>query len=209
MTNVPSASPAVIDPEAFADLVRRTRSTRRFRQSEPVGMDVLDALADAARLTASGGNLQPLRYVLVNDPGTCAQVFATLGFAAYLSDWRGPEEGERPAAYIVMVKNPEAGATPQTDAGIAAQTMLLAARTRGLGGCVFGAVNRKKLAAALNLGDAWDVMYVLALGVPAEEVRLEAVAADGEIRYWRDAQGVHHVPKRGLDEVVLARHVAK
>ena len=198
-----------IDPAAFADLVRRTRSTRRFRQHESVSMATLDALADLARVTASGGNLQPLRYVLVNDPAACAKVFATLGFAAYLPHWPGPDEGERPAAYMVMVMAPGSGATPQADAGIAAQTMLLAARAQGLGGCVFGSVNREKLAAALDLGPEWEILYVLALGVPAEEVRLEAVAADGEIRYWRDAQDVHHVPKRTLGDVVIARHSAK
>lgn len=203
----PTASP--IAPAAFADLVRLTRSTRRFRQYEPVEMDLLEALVELARLTASGGNLQPLRYILVNDPAVCAQVFTTLGFAAYLSDWPGPREGQRPAAYVIMLKQAEAGATPQTDAGIAAQTMLLGARTYGLGGCVFGSVQRKQLAAVLGVGQAWDLMYVLAFGVPDETVRLESIAGAGEIRYWRDAGGVHHVPKRERADLIVSRFAAK
>lgn len=188
----------------FKELVAATRSVRRFREREHVPMAALEALVDMARLSASAGNLQPLRWVLVNAHADCARVFGTLGWAAYLPRWSGPEVGERPAAYLVLCAEQERD-TLQVDAGIALQTVMLGARSMGLAACVFGSVNRERLAEHLELPGAARVLYVVALGRPVEEVALEPLARDGDIKYWRDAESVHHVPKRALDDVILAR----
>lgn len=185
-------------------LVAATRTVRRFREHDPVTMDTLEQLVELARLAASAGNLQPLRWVLVNDPAFRAKVFTNLGWAAYLPEWEGPGPGERPAAYLVLCA-PHGEDTAQVDAGIALQTVMLGARERGLGGCVLGSVNRERLAEACGVPGDHGVLYVVALGRPAEEVVLEELAPDGNIKYWRDAEGKHHVPKRGLEQTILAR----
>ncbi|WP_198003745.1 hypothetical protein [Methanococcoides burtonii] len=46
-------------------------------------------------------------------------------------------------------------------------------------------------------------MLVLAMGIPAEEIVLEETGKEKDIRYWRDENGRHHVPKRGLDEIIV------
>jgi len=124
-----------------------------------------------------------------------------LGWAGYLKGWGGPGPGERPAAYIVILNDRMIGGG-DADAGIAAMAILLGAVEKGLGGCMFGAVDRKKLSAYLNLSDNMDIPLVIALGKPKETIVLEEVASDGDIKYWRDSDQVHHVPKRKLEDII-------
>lgn len=79
------------------DLVTQCRSYRRFFQDVEIPMDALRDMADNARLTASAANAQALKFKLINTPAECAAVFPCLRWAAALSDWDGPVEGERPA----------------------------------------------------------------------------------------------------------------
>jgi nitroreductase len=185
------------------DLIRQTRSTRRFVQSEPVSLETLRALVNLARLSPSASNKQPLKYILCHTPEQNAVIFKHVGWAGYLSDWPGPAEGERPAAYIVILSDCHVSEAIDCDHGIAAQSILLGARERGLGGCILGSIKRAPLRSALKLDVQYRVMLVIALGKPAEEIVLEEVGPDGDIKYWRDTDGVHHVPKRPLDELII------
>ncbi len=186
------------------ELVRKTRSYRRFDQSVPVALETLRELVGLARLTASGMNMQPLKYILVCDPASNALVFEHLGWAGYLTDWPGPAEGERPAAYILIAVDTTIKARADHDVGIAAQTIMLGATEKGLGGCMIGSIrDHDGLHAELGVPAHLRFELVLALGKPAETVVIEAVGADGSIKYWRDAAGVHHVPKRSLDDLIV------
>ena len=186
------------------DLVVRTRSYRRFFEDCRVERRTLEELVDLARLSASGGNIQPLKYMLSCDPQRNTLIFPHLAWARYLADWRGPAEGERPAAYIVILGDKRISSTFGCDHGIAAQSILLGATEKGLGGCIIGSIQREPLARALDVPQHLEILLVLALGKPRETVVLEIVGADGEIKYWRDAQSTHHVPKRPLAEVIVA-----
>lgn len=185
----------------FKELVYQNRSYRRFRQNQPVGRAVLEELVDLARLCPSAANLQPLKYFLSYDSEMNARIFPSLAWAGYLKEWPGPSEGERPSAYIVILGDTEISKNAGCDHGIAAQTILLGASEKGLGGCMIGAVNRKALAETLRLPDRYEILLVLALGVPAEIIRLVPVV--DSIRYYRDADDVHCVPKRSLSEIIL------
>jgi nitroreductase len=187
----------------ISDLVRKNRSYRRFYQDAPVSQDTLRSLVDLARLSASGANRQPLKYILSSDANTNARIFPNLAWAAYLKDWPGPEEGERPAAYIVILGDKTISQSFGCDHGIAAQSILLGATELGLGGCMIGSVRRVELAEALGIAAEHEILLVLALGKPKEVVALDAVGPDGDVRYWRDSQAVHHVPKRSLDEIII------
>ena len=89
------------------------------------------------------------------------------------------------------------------DHGIAAQTMLLGATERGLGGCMIASVDRDALGEQFPIPDGFDIVLVIALGKPAEEVVLEDTVSPDQIEYYRDAEGVHHVPKRPLDDLIV------
>lgn len=184
------------------DLILKNRSYRRFNQSVPVPMELLREMVDAARLSGSARNMQPLKYMLFNDPADCARIFPSLAWAGYLKEWPGPAEGERPTAYIIQLGDLELTDDWWCDDGIAAQSMLLTAVEQGFGGCIVGSVQREKLRSTLNIPDQYKIIQVLALGKPAEEVVIHK-ASGGDIKYWRDEKGVHHVPKRGLDELII------
>lgn len=187
------------------EMVTRNRSFRRFHQDHDVGIEDLLDLVDLARLCASAGNRQPLKYVLSNEAFMNAVIFEHLRWAAFLKDWPGPAEGERPSAYVVMLGDREIADSFGSDSGIAAQTILLGAVEKGLGGCMIASVDRKGLAEALLVPERYEILLVIALGKPGEEVRIEEMVPGGDTRYWRDTDGVHHVPKRPLDEVILKR----
>ena len=185
------------------DLILKNRSYRRFDQAVEIRREILVELVDLARLSPSAMNLQPLKYLLSNEPERNALIFKRLAWAGYLKDWGGPVEGERPAAYILILGDKRLKQEFGVDPGIVAQSMLLGAVERGLGGCILGSVKRAELAQDLGLAEHLQILYVVALGVPAETVVVEPLGAEGDIRYWRDEQGVHHVPKRGLEELIV------
>jgi nitroreductase len=185
------------------DLVRKSRTVRRFYQDTPVDIDTLRELVDLARLSPSGSNLQALKYSISCELEKNARIFPTLAWAGYLKDWPGPQEGERPSAYIIILGDSTVNKTFGCDHGIAAQSIMLGAVEKGLGGCIIGSIKRAELAATLNIPPQYEILLVLALGKPKEIVQIEPIGPDGSVRYWRDEQQVHHVPKRGLDDVIL------
>jgi hypothetical protein len=155
--------------------------------------------------TPCGRNAQVLRYVLVSSPENCAALFVHTRWAGALKDWDGPAEGERPTAYIAILAPKESTAIMHMDVGIAAQTLQLAAHTKGIGCCMHASFERPACMALLHVPDDMHIALILALGMAKEERRLASMPANGDFAYWRDAQGVHHVPKRPVAEVVLAR----
>jgi nitroreductase len=187
------------------DLIKSNRSCRRFLQQEAVPVDTLRWLVNLARLSASAGNLQPLKYILSSEPRKNEQIFSCLAWAAYLKNWPGPPEGERPSAYLIIVGDWHIAKSFGTDLGIAAQSILLGARERGLAGCMIGSLNKELLQEMLNLPKRFEILLVIALGRPRETAVLEEVKPGGDIRYWRDEHGVHHVPKRPLDDLILSQ----
>ncbi|EPR44087.1 nitroreductase [Desulfovibrio sp. X2] len=191
----------------FRTLVARTRTHRRFRQDRPVSLETLRGLVDMARLAPSAANKQPLKYVLINEAAPCAKIFAHLGWAAYLKDWAGPAEGERPAAYVVVCGDKRVSSEWGCDHGFAIQNMLLGAMDQGIAACVLGAIkDRPGLHDELGLPDEIEVLLVVAFGEPGEEVAIDELGEDGNVRYWRDATGTHHVPKRSLAEIVVTEN---
>jgi nitroreductase len=185
------------------DLVIKNRTYRRFLEDIAVERETLCELVDLARLSASAANIQPLKYVLSYESQKNALIFPHLGWAGYLKDWPGPSEGERPSAYIIILSDTKISEFADCDHGIAAQSILLGAAEKGLGACMIGTVRRKELSEALNIPQCYRILLVLALGKSKETVVLETVGPDGGIEYWRDSDGVHHVPKRPLDELIL------
>jgi len=187
----------------LTDLLIKSRSYRRFDESVKISQEVLRDLIDATRYCPSAANRQPLKYRLVFEENETAQVFDCLKFAAYLSDWSGPAEGERPTAYVVVLGDETVSKFSEVDAGIAMQTILLRATELGFGGCILASVQREKLREVLALDERFHIGYVIALGKPAETCVIEPIGKDGDIKYYRDADGVHHVPKRELKDLLI------
>ncbi|MBI2852985.1 MAG: nitroreductase family protein [Chloroflexi bacterium] len=184
------------------DLVIRNRSYRRFDESHRIDEKTLKELIDLARCSASSTNRQALRFMLSCEPERNAKIFKHLTFARQLN-WSGPAEGERPSGYIIILGDKEATQNFGCDHGIAAQSILLGAVEKGLGGVMLGSAKRPELMASLNIPEKYEILLVLALGKPKETVVIETVGPDGKTAYWRDDNGVHHVPKRRLEDVIV------
>jgi len=185
------------------DLVKADRSYRRFHQDKTIDYETLKGLVNLGRLSPCAANLQPLKYMISNDPELNAKIFPSLAWAGYLKDWKGPAEGERPSAYIIILGDTEVRKGFGCDHGIAAQSILLGAAEKGIGGCMIGSIDMGIIRGALNVSERYDVILVLALGYPSEKVVLEDVGPDGDIKYYRDENDVHHVPKRRLEDIIL------
>lgn len=183
------------------DAILKRRAIRKFEQ-RPVPEETLRKLINAARLAPQARNLQPLKYLVVNDPQRLGDVFACTKWAAQLSDGT-PKEGETPMAYVVLLVDKEITQTGyDIDAGAAGANLMLAAVGEGLGTCWIGSVDRDRLRTALRIPERYIIHTLIALGYPAEAPVAED-AVDGSVRYYKDDSGTLHVPKRPLDEVMF------
>ena len=186
------------------DLIERTRSFRRFEQDKAIDLNLLKELVNLARLGGSARNCQPWQYAIITESVDREKIFPYLGWAGYLSDWKGPKPGERPSAYILCFLNRNwlkgSDKEAQFDLGVATQNLLLGAMEKGIGGCRIGAFS-PKLADIFKLEQHQELSLVVALGYPAEQVVIET-SRDGDIKYWRDENELHHVPKRELSEIL-------
>ena len=191
--------------DTLRTLLAKDRSVRRFRQNERITDTTLAELVGLTRLCASGRNLQPLKYRLVSSAEECAAVYPLLAWAGYLTDWDGPAEGERPAAYIIQCLDTSLTPNCLCDDGLHLQAVTLGACAKGIGGCIIKSFKAEKLHDTLGLDPSLKILYVLALGYPAEEIRIEDTdgTPGADIRYYRSEDGIHHVPKRPLDELIV------
>jgi nitroreductase len=194
------------------DLIKKNRSCRRFYQEHKVTLKTLKDLVNLARLSASAANLQSLKYILSCNAETNDLIFSCLAWAGYIKNWPGPKEGERPAAYIILLGDTDISKNFWCDHGIASQSILLGAREKGLAGCILAAINRRRLRKILDMPISCKILLVLAIGKPKEKIVIETVDSDkgssssengDKIKYWRDIGGVHHVPKRKLKDIIL------
>jgi nitroreductase len=184
-------------------LVKKNRSYRRFNEAFEIPETTLTELVELARITPSSGNRQAIRFILSRGPEKNARIFEHLSWAGALKNWPGPEEGERPAGYVILLTDTAILKSAQYDAGIIAQTILLGAVEKGFGGCMFGSIQRETLKKELGIPEKFHIELVVALGKPVEEVVLEEIDPGDSINYWRDDSQVHHVPKRKLKDLIL------
>lgn len=191
--------------ENLRHLLELDRSVRRYDESREISIPTLERLIDLTRYCASGRNMQPLRYRMVVREDERRELFPLLAWAGYLKDWNGPEEGERPAAYLVQCLDTRYGENCLCDDGLQLQAITLGACALGIGGCIIKAFNQPKVKNLLGLDDHLVPRYVLALGYPTETIEIEDMSGlpDADCKYYRTPDGVHHVPKRPLSELIV------
>lgn len=184
------------------DLLIRNRSYRRFHQETRMNESDLKELVEAARISPSARNDQPLKYILVHSKSACETLFPSCAWAGYLIDWDGPAEDERPTAYIILLNDIWISKDARTDAGIACQSILLRAVEKGFGGCILGTLQRENIRRNFGIAPQFKILYVIALGKPSETVLIEKMK-DNNTHYYRDNKNIHHVPKRALSEIII------
>ncbi len=182
------------------DMILRNRSYRRFKEGQEISEDLVLSLIELARFSPSAANKQAVKFMPVVSRQKREKVFQSLSWAGYLNYWKGPETGEKPVAYIIFLTKEDRNSL-FIDIGIYAQSILLGAVNVHLGGCMFGSINREKLRSELNIPDEYKIPLIIALGYPDETIVLEDTSDD--IKYWRDENDVHHVPKRVMSDLLF------
>ena len=183
------------------EAIRKRRTIRKFQQN-PIPEDILKKLIDTARIAPSGSNMQPLKYVVVNEEKLTAEIFPHVKWAAYIAPKGNPEIDERPTAYIVVcIDNDIRRVTPESDAGAAIENILLAAVAENIGTCWMQAVDKPEIKKILNIPEQYAIDSVISLGYPKEESVMEELS--DSIKYWKDENGVMHVPKRKLEDIMF------
>jgi nitroreductase len=175
------------------------RTVRKFEQKQ-IPVEVLERCLDAARLSPCGANSQPLKYVIVNNEEQLKKVFKATRWAGYLPEYR-PSEDEAPKAYVAILLDKNIKKNPGHDAGIAAMSISMVAFEIGVASCMLGSIDRAMLRKVLKVPEHIDILFLVALGYPAEKQVVDEVK-DGDIKYWLDEDGVLHVPKRSLEEIL-------
>ena len=152
---------------SFEHLLLADRSVRRFKSDIEITRELLERLVGLTRYCASGRNLQPLRYRIVDCPKEKDAIFPLLKWAGYYTEWDGPELSQRPAAYLIQCLDTDLTESCLCDDGLNLQAITLGATALGLGACIIKAFNAPALAEVLDLPEQLKPLYVLALGVPA------------------------------------------
>jgi nitroreductase len=185
------------------ELIQKNRSYRRFDASIEIPKEKLFSWINLARLSPSAKNIQSLRYIVINDKHSRKEIFPLLTWAGYLKEWNGPKENEQPTAYIIILNDNELNTNYYCDDGIASQSILLGATNDGFGGCIVAAIQKEKLRTLLQIKNKYKIIHLIALGKPIEEVVIDEISDNKDIKYWRDAEQKHHVPKRDLNDLII------
>ena len=183
------------------DLLKKSRSYRRFDATRRIDDMALRSFIEGARYTPSGANLQKLRFVCITDDARCDSMFSTLKFAGYLKEWSGPQVHERPVAYIVICSDGELNTLTAIDLGISAEAIVLSAMEQGIGACMFRSYSSDTVSELIKTENMIPHL-VIAFGYPTENVEVVDMV-DGDVKYYRDAEDNHIVPKRTLDELII------
>ena len=186
------------------DLIKNNRSYRVFDESYKISMDKIKEILNVVRFTSSGRNIQPIRFLPIVKNEQLNIIYDNIKWAGYLKDWDGPIEGQRPTAFILFLSdNNIKSPTFDIDLGLACQSILLKSIEQNIGGCMIGAFNKKKISEGLDIPQNYNLELILALGKPNQKVVIDDINSNEDIKYWRDENNVHHVPKIVLDDLIV------
>lgn len=183
------------------NVILKRRTIRKYKQTK-IDSSILTKLINAARHAPSASNMQPIKYIIVDDEDKVAEVFKHLKWAGYIAPHGTPQEGEQPVAYIIVLADTRIRKSGyELDIGAAIQNILLTAEEEGIGTCWIGSVDRDAVRKLLNIEDELIINSVIALGYKAEESIAEE--AEDSIKYYKDEKGILHVPKRKLEDIII------
>jgi nitroreductase len=179
--------------------ISQKRTIRLFRQ-EKIDYSILEKCVDAARLSSSGRNSQPLEYIIIEDNEMLSKMFQLIMFGGYVSEDRRAKKGYEPTALIAILAKKEYAEFYKYDVGIAAQNIAMVAYEHNIGSCMMGRIDREGIRKALNIPEDYIIDLVIALGYPAEKPVVEET--DSKTEVYRDDKGILHIPKRKLKDIL-------
>lgn len=186
------------------DLLYKARSYRNFDPTVKYTAQEMKELINLCRFTPSTANTQSVKFAYACDDKLCGKVFPLLRWAGYLTE-KPPYDGNVPSAYILLCCDLNIAEKPiEIDVGICAQTLVLGAMEKGIGACMIGSFNKEEMSSLFSLPENLYPRLIIALGKPNEKIVLED-AVQGDIKYYRDKDRTHFVPKRALEEILITK----
>ena len=182
-------------------LLRKNRSHRAFDTSYIVAMRQLETIVAVNPKLPSGRNAQTLRFKLLDAQSGGEDFCRYLHLGGYLPELHLPAPGTEPKAFIIICSTEPESPIVDIDLGISLQSMALKAVEIGLNALIVKAFNKKEIKETLGLPS--DPLAVLAIGKGTETIVLDEVPAGSDLRYYRDADGIHHVPKITVSDLLI------
>ncbi len=182
-------------------LLTERRTIRKFSDKK-IPESLIEKYINVARLAPSAANLQPLKYVSVTKSETVEEILKYLKWAGYLKGEYTPENNEIPQAFIVVLNDKRASSPySQFDAGAAIMSISIAAEEDGVGSCIIGSVDRDEVMKLLDIGENFELLYVIAMGYKKENPEFVEMENDN-VKYYLDNKTLK-VPKRKLCDVLI------
>jgi len=182
------------------ELISGRRTIRKFLQKK-IPENLLLSYVESARLSPSGANLQPLKYVIIQSKEKVSAVSKHVRWAGYLNGTYTPSKTEQPTAYIAVMKdNLISTSMAEFDAGAAIMTINLRAEADGIGCCIMGAIERESICQLMNTPDNLSLMYILALGYKGESPTYVDMDGD-DVKYFLTERRIT-VPKRKISDIL-------
>lgn len=182
------------------ELIARNRSHRAYDRTYKVHRLQLEAIVAVNTRLASGRNAQTLRFRIVTPDDEHSAEIGRIKIGGFLPELGLPVPGTEPSAFVVACSTVEENSTVDIDLGISLQTMGLKAVELGLNALIIRAFDRKWLKELLCL--EYEPLAILAVGKGCDNIVLEATSGK-DLKYYRDAEGRHHVPKLSLEEIMI------
>lgn len=170
----------------FLLLVNERESTRRYAD-RPVEIEKIDAILEACRLAPSACNSQPWKFVMITDRDLSLEL-ANATFSQVLQFNRFTVQAP---VMAVLVMEParmlsQIGSTVKDkdlsliDTGIVAEHFCLAAAELGLGTCMLGWFNEKKVRQLLHIPKGKRIPFIITLGYPADQKKRRKIRKSTE-----------------------------
>lgn len=188
------------------DIVLFNRSYRGYDETYRFTKEQLLGYVDLTRFTASSVNAQPLKYHIAYEKEEVDLIQSMTKWARALPEMTLPHDGMHPTGFIVICQDTDISpnlARYQKDIGIVAQTILLAACEEKLGGCMIGNFVPEEVKEKLGFAENLQPMLIIALGKPDEKIVITEIESGDSIKYYRDENDVHYVPKRKLGDIII------
>lgn len=185
-----------------SDAVANRRTARSFCE-KPIPKEDILKMIDLARRSPSAGNLQSLKYAIVDSREEREAVFPYIKYAGYTPEWN-PEFSESPAAFIVVLNDTAIrvnNAFTQCDSGLAMMAIFLVAEEMGYGSCILGAIDREKIAEILGIHSQYEILYLVGLGISKQ--KNSSFDDSDSVKYVMDQNGNFQVPKRKLEDIIV------
>ncbi|MFR9277325.1 nitroreductase family protein [Peptoniphilus senegalensis] len=186
------------------NLLEWRRTYRKFDENKLISKEDIEDILNSIKFASCANNRQYLRFISVENKAKVLEIFENTKWAASLPNNIGrPKEGERPVYFIAILSDEEKKLRFNgIDEGLVISNLTLLAAEKGIGSCIIGSVNDKKMREILNYENNYSCDLVVAFGYPKVKSTIKEINAGEDQAYYLDEDGNYIVPKYKIKDLV-------